>query len=330
MKILFTKDQALILAKVVNNDNLTKVINDEVEGFLKSLGEAVSNPSGEKLEDIVKRMNDSFRIPLDIKIADQAPLTKPFLIPKTKISPTPKVKPAPKRPHAKPITVNGKTYASVRQAIMELGVSSDNVYYWQKRGVGPAEALEHILKVRKEGVMRVAGAKYPPVDHKGVRYKTFKAMCEAWGKDATTVRNRLDMGWTLENSLEKRVLSMEEVADRWRKSGCPSHQDTTFTDPFGMTFKSEKEACEYYKVKYDTYKRRLDEGKSVEYALTGKDGQADKIRRAKEARTDHEGTLYDSVQSMCKAWHIEYFLYQWRLDHGWDKKRALTTPAGAK
>ncbi len=324
MKILFTKDQALSLVKAVDNDDLAKVINDEIGGFLKSLGEAVSNPSGEKLEDIVKRMNDSFRIPLEINIADQKPLAKPLPAPKTKV---PKTK---KRAHAKPISVNGKTYASVRQAIMEFGISSANVHYWQKKGFSPAEAIEHILQVRKEGIMRVAGAKYPPVDHKGNKYKTFKAMCEAWGKDATTVRNRLDNGWTLEDSLEKRVLSMEEVADRWRKAGCPSHRDTTFTDPFGMTFKSEKEACEYYKVKYDTYKRRLDEGKSVEYALTGKDGQADKIRRAKEVRTDHEGTLYDSVQSMCKAWHIEYFLYQWRIDHGWDKKRALTTPAGAK
>lgn len=40
-------------------------------------------------------------------------------------------------------------------------------------------------------------------DHNNKPYKSFNAMCKAFGKSTATVRNRLKLGWSLEDALTK-------------------------------------------------------------------------------------------------------------------------------
>lgn len=45
-----------------------------------------------------------------------------------------------------------------------------------------------------------------------------------------------------------------------------------------------------------------------------------------EARTDHLGNLYESVDAMTEHYGLSKQLYQGRMKAGWTKQRALTTP----
>ena len=44
--------------------------------------------------------------------------------------------------------------------------------------------------------------------------------------------------------------------------------------------------------------------------------------------TDHNGTKYNSIAEMCRAWKINYSTYMRRKKLGWSRKSALTTPPG--
>ncbi len=101
--------------------------------------------------------------------------------------------------------------------------------------------------------------------------------------------------------------------------------DKPCSDHIGNIYPNIKSMCEYWKIRPETYSRRIHVYKmSQEEALT------------RPVKTnggiiyyDHLGKKYYSITSMCIRWGIARKLYEYRVSRGWTLERALTTPPRA-
>lgn len=94
------------------------------------------------------------------------------------------------------------------------------------------------------------------------------------------------------------------------------------TDHLGNIFESEKDMCNYWNIKYETYKSRINRGWSIEEALT----TPIKAKHYNETKTDHLGNIFESEKDMCEYWDINYETYRARIKSGLTKEKALITP----
>ena len=85
-------------------------------------------------------------------------------------------------------------------------------------------------------------------------------------------------------------------------------------DHKGNKFNTEKEMCEYWGVKYSTYKSRKKKDYTLQECLEGKD--IDYIY-------DHKGNNFISERKMCKYWNINYSVYRRRKQLGWSLQECL-------
>lgn len=92
----------------------------------------------------------------------------------------------------------GNTYSTLAEMLNKYNIDY-NVYYKRRaKGWGIKEILT-------TPVVRMVITAYT-VDHKGVDYKTEDALCKAYNINRPCFRNRLRMGWTLEDALTRPIL----------------------------------------------------------------------------------------------------------------------------
>lgn len=89
-------------------------------------------------------------------------------------------------------------------------------------------------------------------DHLGRTYKSFAAMCRAWGLDSRTVGKRLDRGLSIEDALTRKQWSREHIIN-------------------GHTYSNVDEICKAYGIARKNMEYRLYElGLSLEEAVNKK------------------------------------------------------------
>ena len=151
-------------------------------------------------------------------------------------------------------------------------------------------------------------------DHLGNKYKSLKDMAKAYGKTPQLIYNRLTLGWGIEKALMT-------PADRGITSGkgCMDH--------LGNKYKSLAEMAKAYGKRRDLVEHRLEDGWSVERALTT--AVTDCGGAGKEC-TDHLGNKYTSIVEMAKAYGKDYCTVHNRLKGGWTLEDALTIDVNKK
>ena len=94
------------------------------------------------------------------------------------------------------------------------------------------------------------------------------------------------------------------------------------TDHLGNVFKSERQRAKYWGLPANTIKYRLDDGQSLEEALT----TPLYYNTSGNQCTDHLGNVFKSEREMYKAWNIPVKVGQARKTSGWSVEKILTTP----
>ena len=152
-------------------------------------------------------------------------------------------------------------------------------------------------------------------DHLGNEYESFCAMCRAYEKPMSTVQNRLQRNWTLEQAL---------TIDNKSQKAKINHKKI-WTDHLGNCYNSLPEMCAAYNINEKIYQSRVRLLKwDLEKTLT-----TPVIKTPKNAKTvrDHLGNEFSSVSEMCRFHNIKLTRYKERVKVGWDVEKALTTPA---
>lgn len=186
--------------------------------------------------------------------------------------------------------------------------------------------------------------KGPCKDHLGNTYKSKAAMCKAYGIEKSVFFGRINLGWTLEKALTmpdqkyansakaitdhmgQKFISVSEMCKHWnitrvtynarRKAGWSIEDALTTpvknitiakepqTDHLGNTYESLNAMCQAYKITRWMYKSRIQNGWSVEDALT-KPLSVNTIEC-----TDGFGHKFPSLKDLGNYYNIREYLFQ--------------------
>lgn len=195
----------------------------------------------------------------------------------------------------------GNEYPSQKDMCEAYGVDIGTFRSRIKHGASIEEALTTPLG----GIRGV-----PHTDHLGNVYPSKKAMCEAYGLSPKALDSRIKAKWSLEDALTIPV----NVIKTPQRAVCFDH--------LGNEYPSKTALCRAYNIERATFNHRLENGLSLEEALTtpvtNKSGYTCK---------DHLGNEYDSIEAMCYAYDIEQCTYSSRIKRGMSVEEALTTPS---
>lgn len=100
----------------------------------------------------------------------------------------------------------------------------------------------------------------------------------------------------------------------------------TVKDHKNNIFKTIKEMCHHYNIPRHTYKYRMERNWSLKDALETPLYKRP-IKYSKNPATDHLGNSYPSCHAMCQHYGLDMYLYKRRIEKGWSKEKALTTPS---
>lgn len=155
------------------------------------------------------------------------------------------------------------------------------------------------------------------LNYDGVRYKSFKSLCEEHGLNDSTVRKRLKLGWSQQEALG--------LIKRENKSRHNAKKiNITVDDPdLGLTkFQSISKASKHYGINYDTVVQRIKRHSwSVEQAL---ELIPPPLRKAHNAiLIEIEGMKFHSRTECANFFGVDQRLVFTRLKRGWSLKEAL-------
>lgn len=247
---------------------------------------------------------------------------------------------------------NGQSYESKDDMLKVYGLKSDTFDNRIKSGWSLERALTTPVKERRK-----------PVDHTGRHFTNTQEMCDFWGVNISTYSDRRRHGHTIEESLTGTNLrkggsraivctdhtgqnfpSIKDMCNHWHVSVnyykkkiaegfsikdalTTSSQRYQIHDHLGNAYSCIDDMCDAYHITKSVYYNRNRAKWSLEKILTTPLRHTKTVKHETKAeRTDHLGTVYPDIQSMCDAYSIEVLTYQRRLERGWDKKTALTEP----
>ena len=98
-------------------------------------------------------------------------------------------------------------------------------------------------------------------------------------------------------------------------------------DPKGKEWPSFSAMCRAWGIDRSTVKSALDQGKTLEQALTHTGCDSQRPGVPPERRTDHQGNVFPSVRAMCEAWGVIPGTYRRRREMGLDVQTALEAPS---
>lgn len=145
-----------------------------------------------------------------------------------------------------------------------------------------------------------------PITLGGVSYPSISAACRELAPRLRITRGqlyeRIHRGWA-----EKYILHVGALGNS------PGAWDHT-----GRQFRSVPDMCLAWGVRYETYRKRLSRGWSLETALT--------YVKRRRPTVDHTGRRFPTFRALCAAWGQPEKRAAKRLAKGWQLKRALTAP----
>lgn len=154
-------------------------------------------------------------------------------------------------------------------------------------------------------------------NYKGKIYKSFKALCDAFKMNDSTVRARLNLGWSLSEALGT---TKRENKSRYnaKKIAINVHDPTA-----GMiSFQSIKQATEHYNLNYNLVIQRLKKHSwLIEQAL----GLEPPPKRKAHNRLfiEIDGRVFDSRSECAEYYGVDQRLVFTRLKRDWPLKEAL-------
>ena len=160
-------------------------------------------------------------------------------------------------------------------------------------------------------------------DHLNNKFNSKEEMCDFWGIDIDLFRNRIEHGYSLEESLTGRI-AQKEIKDNINTQS-ESQSRYTVVDHLGNTFKSAKILCKYWKIDYTDFHARISCGWTVKDAI--EKGRADSLKATKKSEVfcDHLGNTFDSIKDMCDYWGIIESSFYYRMEKGMKLREALET-----
>lgn len=193
----------------------------------------------------------------------------------------------------KGVEYKGKVYSSHASLSKELGISHAHI----SRKLSEGMSIEEIVDKYN--------SKYV-TDHLGNKFNTRKDMLKHWGISPTSYQDRLNRGWSMEESLttpiKKKRISQE------------------YTDFKGNVFPTATSMAEEYGVSLVTLLKLLNKGKTPEEATyllsqrTSKRGEY----------VDHLGVKFSSRAKMLETYGVNSATFYKRIEHGWSLEEALT------
>ena len=200
----------------------------------------------------------------------------------------------------KMIGPDGKEYKSITDLVEKYGCNYNTVFSRIKRGL----ALEDVLS--KERLLEHSGKKIIGPD--GKEYKSITALAKAYGCNYDIVRRRLKKGFSVEDAISKSKFANKREVEK-------------FVGPDGKEFKSLRALTKAYEYNYDTVRRRLKKGISLEDALS-KERISRKPTDKKFIAPD--GKEYGSIKALAKAYGCNYDTVQRRLKKGFSVEDAIS------
>ena len=165
----------------------------------------------------------------------------------------------------KKVTIRGVTYPSIKAAAEAYGVRYGTVW----------------MRVRSSGLSLVGGYHRGPYVVRGVTYATFKEAAAAHGINVTTARHRFSVaGMPIDYAFTLR----------------PSPRERQPVTVQGVSYPSIRAACRVFGRCYSTAARRIENGWTVEEAIT-QDGD----RRFCGYAVTVGGKEYPSIRAACRA-----------------------------
>ena len=131
-------------------------------------------------------------------------------------------------------------------------------------------------------------------DHKGIKYDSLKAMCDAYDITPTLYLKRMERGWSQQEALEGKK---------------------PYFSRGGVDYYTQKEVCEAFKIHPNSFRLKL----KNEYSID------DIVDRVSYRAEDHLGNRYRNEAEMCEAFKVRISTYRARLRAGMNKEDALTT-----
>lgn len=111
-------------------------------------------------------------------------------------------------------------------------------------------------------------------DHNGKEFDSIKAMCDFYDVSVNTYRAKIHAGYTKEQALSCKCLrnciyfkDNEFETNKFPRSRTVSG----YIDHLGNKFETKKEMCTFHGVSFETYRRKIHEGCTMEEALSCKD-----------------------------------------------------------
>ena len=97
-------------------------------------------------------------------------------------------------------------------------------------------------------------------------------------------------------------------------------------DHLGNEYETKKELCKAYNISVYTVRNRLNNGFTLEDALTMPVKRGGGTREIYVECYDHLGNHFNTITAMCRYWNVNPVLYQNRMRIGWSVEDALTKP----
>ncbi len=247
----------------------------------------------------------------------------------------------------------GNTYRSIRAMCRHYNIETSTFRHRIKKGCSLENALlSEPLNAKERKTLAVLAQSKPSYDHKHNYFKNLKVMCEYYGVNYSSFKNRRNvLGWKLEKALTyKADLTVKDhlgneysnltemckhynirpetfrsryYYSQWNLEDSllkPVGRDFHVYDHLGKRFKNTRVMCKNWKIRLAVYSNRIKKGWTVERALT------EPVGVAKVKCEDHLGRKYKSIKEMCRKYKMPNDTYRHRIKNGWSLERALTTP----
>ena len=218
---------------------------------------------------------------------------------------------------SKPITVNGVTYSSIRQAAIELNANYVRASARLRCGYTPEQAFE-----QEPSTKWFLGSCEVVVDD--IVFENIKAAAEHYNVKYSTVCYRLETGRTIEQALGLEPLGRPNPNNANRYVGSYALYKNIVVK--GKTYPSISKAAKELGLSKDTVYRRIKNGDTVEQAF---DEAPSTRHRGKSVKV--RGVIYPSIQDAAIAYNVSPRSVYKALRHGKTIEQALkleaTTPA---
>lgn len=222
---------------------------------------------------------------------------------------------------------NGKEFDSIKDMCEHWGIKRMTYMARIKRGWSLEDALTKSITDNEDGSKSDVGTSGKVCfDHKGNAYSSIKEMCEAYGITYSVYLERMrrysdtEKALTLETCSFKPIFvngkeysKISEIAKDARISidraknlisegvSCEDILNNKFVhDHLGNGFRNSQQMCNYWGIKYSTYRMRILNNFTLEEALTN---PVDK-GRGRHGVVDADGRWFKSQDTMCKAWDV--------------------------